>query len=242
MNFPVRIAPVVAVVRRQCLFVRMPTKMLRIIFRAVLALISGRTRKATGQAISSSLLSGQSLNQALAELFRNHQVHAEVSGEWVAFPGTNRRAAAIVVQEFKPAPHVDSVQLDVSIELEDGRFLVESFVGLGESKVLAVADSFHNFVINSFHVMLRGIFVLEDDQVNIEDWEIDGEPRTVVIGNMVMCGPTSLTHHFPVDWWLHVASKIKMMPLTSGTHWVRIYFAQMNHQILELEVLLDNNY
>jgi hypothetical protein len=45
----------------------------------------------------------------------------------------------------------------------------------------------------------------------------------------------------PQDWFEQVEEKLKSGNLASGTHWIRIYYAQTDNHPLKLEVLLDND-
>ena len=181
-------------------------------------------------------------NEALEQLFRCHHVEAKQDGEWVTFPGRQYRASAAIVQEQHPRPNFITVQLDVRLDLGDGRVLIESFMRMGTSRDKAVGDSFQNFTINSFHVLLRAFFAPSDEQVTTEEWNIAGKQRRVVVGNLGMRGTPPVPEKMPVEWFPTVESKLKAMPLAGGTHWVRIYYAQMNGKMMELEVLLDNDH
>ncbi len=164
-----------------------------------------------------------------------------MSGDWITFPGSPRRASARIVQEIQHARNAFSVQLDVHLELEQGRRIIEAFAGIGESRQTAIFDAFRNFVTNTFPVLLGAFFVEDDEEITVEEWEIDGRPRRVFIGNLGTRGQVAVGGPELVAWFPSFASRVKEAPLSSGTHWVRVYFAQMDHRLSELEVLLDND-
>jgi hypothetical protein len=90
-------------------------------------------------------------------------------------------------------------------------------------------------------VLLRAFFNTIDNQVDIADWQIDGKPRCVVVGNMGIRGQPPDHDRLPTAWFSQLESKLKSISLNSGVHWVRVYYAQMKNEVNELEVLLDNN-
>lgn len=209
---------------------------------ATLLLFTGCGRESPKHVSQPHIQSVRGPNEALKQLFCRHHVDAKQDGEWVTFPGYQYRAAAAIVKENNPRQNFISVQLDVRLALGDGRVLIESFMGMGTSRDEAVGDSFQNFTINSFHVLLRAFFAPSDEQVTVEEWNIAGKQRRVALGNLGMRGTPPAPEKMPVDWFPTVESKLKAMPLTGGTHWVRIYYAQMNGKMMELEVLLDNDH
>jgi hypothetical protein len=119
--------------------------------------------------------------------------------------------------------------------------MVESFGGFGATRAEAVADAVQNFVVNSFHVILAALFGTGDDQITIETWTIGGRERRVFIGNMAMRGTAAEPSNPPIGWFKDFEAMVKNEELSPGTHWIRIYYAQLDHQLTELEVLLDND-
>lgn len=190
---------------------------------------------------SATLPPGELAQQTLLELFRNHHVEAQSDGEWLTFPGRPVRASATIAGEQKHGDVIKMVQLDIRLDLGSGRIIGESFAGVGDSTEAAIAEAFENFAANSLHVLLRGFFLESDDQVSVDEWEIGGKLRRVIIGRMGIRGRLPDPDQPPVDWFPTAVDKLKAMPLDAGTHWLRIYFAQMDHKVSNLEVLLDND-
>jgi hypothetical protein len=174
----------------------------------------------------------------LLELFRRHDIDAVPADIWVVFPGRPMRANTEVVKERKHQLGW-SVQLDVRIEIEPGRTIVESFAGLGETTDQALADAQHNFAVNSFHVILAAFFNPEDEQVTREEWIVGGSNRVVTIGNIGVRG-TLPEGKSAAAWFEQFEEKLKSKPLGPGLHWVRLYYGQRQRKTMACEVLLDN--
>jgi len=178
-------------------------------------------------------------NAFLLELFRNHGIDAAPVDDWIVFRDRNMKANAAVVREMKQRVGA-SVQLDVRIEIEPGRTLIESFAGVGESKDRAVANAQHNFVVNSFHVILAAFFRPENEQVTREEWMIGGQKKLVTIGNIGMRGELPVQGEQAVAWFRQFEERLKAKRLAPKTHWVRLYYGQMQREAIACEVLLDN--
>lgn len=142
---------------------------------------------------------------------------------------------------MQPTPDAKSIQIDIYLRVEPDRLLVESFGGFGTTKEEAIADGIHNFVANSFHVLLAAFYGGHDDQVKTEHWDVNGQSRRVIIGNIGVRGTTPNPAEPPIEWFKVLENQIKVSSLTSGTHWVRCYSAQMQNQPMGVEVLLDND-
>ena len=179
------------------------------------------------------------VNASLLDLFRAHGVEAAPEGEWVAFRDPKMRVNASIVREMQQ-PAGTSVQLDVRFEIAPWHTVIESFVGLGETRDKAVADALHNFVANSFHVLLAAFLRPGDDQVSQEEWAVGGRPCRVTIGNVGVRGKPPVQGEQLVGWFKRFEEKLREKHLPPGTHWVRLYYAQRRGQAVACEVLLDN--
>ncbi|HEV3444731.1 MAG TPA: DUF6348 family protein [Gemmataceae bacterium] len=133
------------------------------------------------------------------------------------------------------------LQLDVRLEITSGGTIVESFAGLGETQEKAVADALHNFITNSFHVLLAAFFRSDDEQVTREEWVVGGKASRVTIGNVGIRGRPPVQGDQLVAWFKHFEEKLKKKQLGPGTHWVRLYYGQVQSKALACEVLLDND-
>ena len=178
-------------------------------------------------------------NEGLLELFRGHGVEALLQDEWIVFPGRSVKASA---ELYGQASHeaATSVQLDVRVQNASGRAIVESFAGLGTTADEAVADAMQNFVVNSFHVLLAAFFGVSGQQVAQEKWVSGGKPCRVTIGNVGVRGEPPVEGEALVAWFDHFTEKLRQKQFAAGTHWVRVFYAQMQNEALACEVLLNN--
>lgn len=184
------------------------------------------------------------VNQALLELFRAHGVEAVRQDDKIVFPKNGMKAEASFVQEIEQ-PTVLTVELEVRFEFAPGHIIVEAFAGLGATKEAAATDAFHNFVANSFHVLIAAFLQPdapkgEDEPVSRAEWIIGGEKRQVTIGNAGVRGKPPVQGTQLVGWVEPFERKLKQKRLGPGTHWVRLYYSQSQGKVLACEVLLDN--
>jgi len=180
------------------------------------------------------------VNESLFELFRAHGIEAVPQDDWVVFPGRAMRANAAIVREKKQQAGM-SVQLDVRLEIESGRTIIESFTGLGETREKTVADALHHFAANTFHVLLAAFFRSDDQHVTQEDWIVGGRTSRVIIGNVGVRGQPPVQGDQLVGWFKRFEEKLKEKQLRPGTHWVRLYYGQMQGRRIACEVLLNND-
>ncbi len=179
------------------------------------------------------------MNEPLLKLFRAHSVEAQFQDGWIVFPGRPLRATAALVGE-KQHPAARSVQLDVRLEIAPGRTLIESFAGMGETREQATGDALHNFTANTFHVLLAAFFRPDDLQVTREEWVVGGRAARVTIGDAGLRGTPPVEGEPLIRWFGYFTAKLKEQELRPGTHWVRLYYAQMQGKSMVCEVLLDN--
>lgn len=174
----------------------------------------------------------------LRELLQLHGVTCLEEGDWLRLGSTGPRARASFMIMGSSPNHV-SMQLDVALELWAGRVLIESCGGFGDTAREAERDAVENFARCSLHVLLGAFLRPPDEQVEVEEWEISGVRRRVILGGLVSRGvpPSGGTAH---AWFRELERALKTLPLVSGTHWLRVYYAQNRSQPMMLEVLLDN--
>lgn len=180
------------------------------------------------------------LNSILLKLLKSHGVSASVHFDWIE-TSTGHKLAASVVRQFPSPTGTVNLQLDFYVSLPDGRLLIESFAGLGTSKQDAIKDGLHNYVSNSFHVILSSIFeVANTDQVETQEWTVNQRQRNVVIGGMGIRRFTDSEFSPPTEWFSTVQKQIERLPLDDRCHWIRCYYAQMDGRPMAIEALLDN--
>lgn len=181
------------------------------------------------------------LQVQLRELLARHGVAAvEQEGYWSGLAGTGLRLNGEIVGEKTVKPDLISVQLDIRLEFEDGRMLIESFGGWAPTRQKAVDVALDNFKQNTFHVLLSAFGLTQNDEHAVqESWVVGGRPRKVTYGN-VLIKSTEKQSRNAVGWFTSFEERLKAYPLPSGTHWVRVYYGQQASEVLGFEVMLDN--
>jgi hypothetical protein len=180
------------------------------------------------------------INPLLVKLLRGHGLDATTRDGWV-FVEERPFICGAIAREMQPTSTVRSIQIDIYLRVGPDRILVESFGGFGATLDEATADGIRNFVANSFHVLLAAFYRDHDDQVETEHWDVNGQPRRVIVGNMGIRGTPPNPGEPLIEWFIALENQIKVSSLPGGTHWVRCYYAQMQNQPIAVEVLLDND-
>jgi len=92
----------------------------------------------------------------------------------------------------------------------------------------------------SFHVLLAAFFSdAKNEEVTREQWVVGGEPRQVLLSNLVMRGKYPASLDDVPDLIKAAELHLKGRQLPVGTHWMRLYFARAGETITS-EALLDN--
>lgn len=180
---------------------------------------------------------GELHNEPLAELLRAHGVESRASDGWLLLPEGQRARA--LVWDHSGGADVVMVQLDVVLELWTGRWIVESCAGYGGSRAEAVAVAFDSFAQSSLHPMLVA-FLHTDHEVVRDAWEVDGVTRAVTIGDVAVRGRSPGGTGLSLTWFHALERNIKASSMPEGTHWIRLYHAQHDGNVVASEVLLDN--
>ena len=178
------------------------------------------------------------LNNFLAEAFRRHNIECDIEKDLIIFPHQYMTAWARIFNRSSSAITV-IVQLDIHLEIGLGKTIIESCAGMGTDEDIAIKDAWKNFLTNSFHIMLSAFFSKEfDHQVNNQQWIIDGRVYDVSLSNVTTRG--SHPDPLPLRWLEQLEETIKKQPLTEETHWIRLYYAQSESELISGEILLDN--
>ncbi|MFX1255325.1 MAG: DUF6348 family protein [Promethearchaeota archaeon] len=179
------------------------------------------------------------MNIFLKKIFEEHGIQTQIQDDWLIFQNKQIKINGEIVSETK-YKNFFSVQLDVRLQLDTNTTIIESFGGIGQDKDEAILSAQENFAVNSFHVFLAAFFDPNDDQVTKEIWSIGGKKKQVIIGNMGIRGQIPTENNVHVSWFEKFEKKIKAENLEQEINWIRLYFAQMNNEQMECEVLLDN--
>lgn len=176
---------------------------------------------------------------ALEATLQHHGVRTARSGSRLLLPDHGCHFETKVAASV-PREQGHMIRLDVTMTFADGRFIQESFAGLGSDVTGAQRDAFDNFLRSSFHVLLRAFLVPEDDeQVTIEEWQIDGQRYVAIIGGIVARGSQPAAN-VPFAWFRDLEAAIKANGPLQPTNWIRFYYAHMSSSSTAVEVLLNN--
>jgi len=197
-----------------------------------------RRRSAEPEETGQEPLDSDRIVELLRALFEHHGVSVDAQ-DGVLDLGDGHRIEAVVVNE-EVHGNGRTCQLDLYLEMPDGQVLVESFAGMGEDRRRAVGNALESFIRSSFHVILRGLLREgEDEQVEVEQWDVRGRRYTATIGGVTSRG-THPDGQVPTGWFPELESAIRNADLTADAYWVRFYYAQMNRKAMAVEVLLNN--
>ncbi len=179
------------------------------------------------------------INTVLAQLFQAHGVEAVHDGSVLRFPA--HPGLWMNGEAFNPLERAG--QLDFRLGIEPNRLLCESVAGMGRTPDTQIDDGLAAFASHSFHVLLCAFFgVPPDHGICREEWDIDERKRVVFIGTI------GSRFGFPLDgsgkpeirFFVEFTRRLKVQPMPSGTHWVRLYQMRRGGRVLANEVLLDN--
>ncbi len=177
-------------------------------------------------------------NLLLKQLFEAHGLTATIQGDWLLFQEGGVKVNGEIVGEQRQKQGL-IIQLDIRVQIQ-GRTIIESFAGMGDSTKAALESGLENFAHNSLHVFIGAFLDPKDDLVLREIWSIGGQKRLAIIGQMGIRGKIPTENDVHLTWFKHFEERIKKTQLTKDLHWVRLYYAQMNEQQMVCEILLDN--
>lgn len=177
------------------------------------------------------------LTQALLQLYEQHGVVCVLHENIIIFP--EQQISSQVFLHRSPSQVGSVFKLDVILTIEEGRSIIESSVGIGEDDNEAAIDAFEQFTLNSFHVLLSSFFTPDfNDNVNVEEWNIGKQKFDAIFSNVSMRGQAP--QPLPMEWFENFAETVKRQKITKDIHWVRLFYAISNNELMNCEVLLDN--
>lgn len=136
-------------------------------------------------------------------------------------------------------PREHGGRLDIQVLLEGGTLIEECFAGIGPNDK-AFGDALHNLMVNSLHVLLAALWDANDpQQVTTEQWTIGDKVFVARIGNFGTRAANGATPDVPQALFPALERAIRSEALTGGTHWVRVFFANLDG-CPTFEALLDN--
>jgi hypothetical protein len=211
------------------------------LYSAALVLLAGCGRSEPALGGQTSRPAPQVVSPAIYQLFKAHAIDCRQKGNWIEFPNPSGRASGAILEKSSAKTDLHSVQLDFQMELDSGQNLIESVTGIGESREKAIDDAVQSFALNSFQVILAAFFAQPGDQVRIKNWSIGGIERRVFLGPIGLGGNAPDPSSTPVDWFTQVEEKLKSINIDGGTHWISVYYEQIDNHLSKMEVLLDND-
>ena len=180
-------------------------------------------------------------NHFLQLMFEAHDVPCEVDGEFVRFAGRPERLQGVVYVPpgVAAGPQHWLLQFDVSLELADGRTLVESCAGLGASEREAANDALVSFAHGSMHALI-GAFFAPCQHVTSVQWNIGGRAWNVTLSNLSYRGAVP-TDEAAVERCLETFERgLQRANLSPQAHWVRLFYVRTDEGVMTCEVLFDN--
>jgi hypothetical protein len=173
----------------------------------------------------------------LAGMFQAHGAYAVRAGNWVVVDG-GRLYARAAHFDHKQHPNNLVLQVDFIIVLSSGEHIAEAFAGVGVDIPSALRDACQSFQDSSFHALFTALLGRPCDHVEREEWVIGGAPRRITIGLLRMRGQLPLDQWPPV--YAGIRKQIESFPISSGLHWIRVFYANFPADNPTVEVLLDN--
>ncbi|MGV3662502.1 MAG: DUF6348 family protein [Prosthecobacter sp.] len=178
------------------------------------------------------------LMSLLAEMYQSHGVEVRRVANWVLAEGGAliTRAACVGQQEH---PGTFMVQVDFATVVDLDKHIIESFVGMGPDKDLALLDASKAFLDASFHVLLSALLGRSCGHCVVESWTMGHLQRQVSLGSLRIRG------QFPANDWPRLFEKIQQQleshELSPGLHWIRVFYSHSPTAQSTAEVLVDND-
>lgn len=132
------------------------------------------------------------------------------------------------------------VETEFRIRLPSGGEIVEYVAGGGETEEQAVHDCLANFTLTTFHVVYKGFINPSDPHQTVEQVDIAGQTREMILGDIYMRGSESAE---PIDLNAmrpQIQGAIAALPLSKEPHWIKIVYGQANGQAGVVSATLDN--
>ena len=181
------------------------------------------------------------IDNYLIKLFGTHGISLLSASDWLTTAG-QLPACRSYMHEPKYYDGYCSVRVDIEVLLNDSQVVIECFGDAGESLEDALASSCQNFATSSLHVLLSAVWGQhDDDQVLRESWVIAGERWDAYVGNIVGKSTDGANVPIPADFFPAVERLVCSQKFSAQTHWIRVYFANINRNEQIVEVLLDND-
>ncbi|MFD1982831.1 DUF6348 family protein [Mesorhizobium newzealandense] len=120
--------------------------------------------------------------------------------------------------------------------------VIESFVGMGDTRQQATFQAFGKFLIGVFHVLIEGLakHVCDNMQADIEFWQRNDASWKVYAGPVITQAVVECTLNRTYPAFYAQLEKLFSANVRPGSHFVRIFVASHGGELIGKEVLLDN--
>ena len=173
----------------------------------------------------------------LLGMYCEHGASAVKLGNWICVDGGRLFTRAA---HFDHCQHPKNLvlQADFVTVTQEGQHIIVAFAGIGEDLDSAVADACKSFQDVSFHALFVSLLDRSCGHVEREVWSIDDRIRNITLGWLRWRG------ELPIDLWppifKGVQKYMESQPLSSGLHWLSLFYFHLPSQEPTIEVLLDN--
>lgn len=160
-------------------------------------------------------------SDVLREIMERHGLTCSLQDDWIV-PNGQLPAIRAIWKDL--GTHG---RLDVHVLLGPGRIIEECFAGLGAGQA-AFADGWHNFMVNSLHVLLSSLWSVDHGNLK-ERWNVRDRQFTAFIGNIGTRAAKGIPEAPPVPSGFieMIQHRICQEELTSDLHWFRIFFCNI---------------
>lgn len=166
-------------------------------------------------------------------------VVVDAQGVGIAGNATRLKASLYGSQRHKVGGYL--VETEFRIRLPSNDEIVEYLAGTAETEDQAVNDCLANFTLTTFHVIYKAFLNPADPHQQVEPAAIGGQPREMVMGDILLRGNTS---DQPLDlntMRSQIRAAITGLSLSGQPHWIKIVCGQHRGEIIEVSATLDNH-
>ena len=175
--------------------------------------------------------------ELLRELFKTAGFEVEEHDGWLIPEGSDYAMKGYWYPEATEVVGQLTIELFVNSEM----IMVESFVGMGDVEKERLKNAFSSFVHHSFHTFLFAIWGVKSNEVEEENWMIDGKNYRAYLGNRgVMNYDRETMLEIPSSYARKIKELIVSEPLSKKFHWFTLFYANMNGLDTHAEILKDN--
>jgi hypothetical protein len=132
------------------------------------------------------------------------------------------------------------VEVEFAVRLPSRREVIEFVAGMGDTEDQAINDALTNFTLTTFHVVYKAFINDADPHVTTTTIPINGIPRVVIVGDILMRG-TQSERNIDLDAIrAEIQGALKTAPLTPEPHWVKVVYSQNDGKPMTVAVTVDN--